>query len=190
VFKEVQDAKKPKTVRYTPVTYDAATLKDTWPSLPTGTTGSTGTVIERLNLMSRRYGHGYVSPQELAKRLFEGDQVFFSSEEEKKTVMEEVTHLAQDRADKLSQRKGDVIEPEDSSFASIKDEDRKALVGQIVRGEYEGWQKGTVRHPVLDEVQRQLYNNETYRMTGKQAEFMSKFQSLLASAQRTKRATP
>ncbi|PCG93548.1 Hypothetical protein PENO1_083090 [Penicillium occitanis (nom. inval.)] len=190
VFKEVQDAKKPKTVRYTPVTYDAAALKDTWPSLPTGTTGSTGTVVERLNLMSRRYGHGYVSPQELAKRLFEGERVFFSSEEEKKTVMEEVTRLAQDRADKLSQRKGDVIEPEDSSFVSIKDEERKALVGQIVRGEYEGWQKGTVRHPVLDEVQRQLYNNETYRLAGKQAEFMSKFQSLLASAQRAKRTTP
>lgn len=190
VFKEVQNASKPKTVRYTPVTYDAAALKDTWPSLPTGTTGSTGTVMERLNLMSRRYGHGYVSPQELAKRLFEGERVFFSSEEEKKTVMAEVTRLAQDRADKLSQRKGDLIEPEDTSFASIKDEDRKALMGQIVRGEYEGWQKGTVRHPVLDEVQRQLYNNETYRMTGKQAEFMGKFQSLLASAQRAKRATP
>ncbi|RAO72738.1 uncharacterized protein BHQ10_008750 [Talaromyces amestolkiae] len=190
VFKEVRDASRPKTVRYTPVTYDATTLKDTWPSLPTGKTGSTGTVVERLNLMSRRYGHGFVSPQELAKRLFEGERVFFSSEEEKKTVMAEVTRLAQDRADKLTQRKGDMVEPEDSSFASIKDEDRKALVGQIVRGEYEGWQKGTVRHPVLDEVQRQLYNNETYRMTGKQAEFMGKFQSLLASVQRTKRATP
>ncbi|QGA19960.1 hypothetical protein EYB26_007658 [Talaromyces marneffei] len=189
VYKEVQNASKPKTVRYTPVTYDAAALKDTWPSLPTGKAGSTGTVVERLNLMSRRFGHGYVSPQELAKRLFEGERVFFSSEEEKKTVMAEVTRLAQDRADKLTQRKGDLIEPEDSSFASIKDEDRKALVGQIVRGKYEGWQKGNVRHPVLDEVQRQLYNNETYRMTGKQAEFMGKFQALLASAQRAKRAT-
>lgn len=190
VYKEVQNASKPKTVRYTPVTYDATALKDTWPSLPTGTTGSTGTVVERLNLMSRRFGHGHVSPQELGKRLFEGERVFFSSEEEKKTVMAEVSRLAQDRADKMTQRKGDLIEPEDSSFASIKDDERKALVGQIVRGEYEGWQKGDVRHPVLDEVQRQLYNNETYRTTGKQAEFMGKFQTLLASVQRAKRATP
>jgi hypothetical protein len=164
-------------------------LKDTWPSLPTGKTGSTGTIVERLNLASRRFGHGYVSPYELAKRLFEGERVFFNSDEEKKAVMEEVDRMAVERADKLTQRKGDLVEPEDSSFAPIKADDRKALVGQLVRGQYEGWQKGSVRHPVLDEVQRQLFNNETYRMTGKQAAFMGKFQSLLASAQRTKRAS-
>ncbi|EED16010.1 conserved hypothetical protein [Talaromyces stipitatus ATCC 10500] len=189
VFNEVKNASKPKPVRYTPVNYDMTALKDTWPSLPTGKTGSTGTVVERLNLLSRRYGAGYVSPIELAKRLFDGERVFFTGEEEKKTVMAEVSRLAQERADKLTQRKGDLIEPEDSSFASIKDDEKKALVGQIVRGQYEGWQKGDVRHPVLDEVQRQLYNNETYRMTGKQAEFMGKFQSLLASVQRAKRAS-
>lgn len=188
VFNEVKNASKPTTVRYTPISYDPASLKETWPALPTGTTASkTGTVLERMSLMSRRFPNGYVSPQELGKRLFEGERVLFSSEEEKKLAMEEVSKLAQERANKLTQRKGDLIEPEDSTFVATKDEERKALVGQLVQGKYDSWQQGNVRHPVLDEVQRQLYNNETYRMTGKQAEFMGKFQSLLASSQRAKR---
>lgn len=188
VFAEVRNRSRPKTTRYTPVQYDATALKDTWPALPIGKTASTGTVLERLSLMSRRYANGYVPPQELAKRLFEGERVLFSSEEEKAEAMKEVSKLAQQRANKLTQRKGDLIEPEDSSFVSINDEGRKALIDQLVRGNYENWQQGDVRHPVLDEVQRQLYNNETYRITGKQSEFMTKFQSLLASSQRAKRA--
>jgi hypothetical protein len=188
VFAESRNQSKPKAFRYSPVQYDAAALKETWPALPVGTTASTGSVLERLSLFSRRYPNGYVPPQELAKRLFEGERVLFTSEEEKALAMEEVNKLAQERANKLTQRKGDFVELEDSTFASINDDDRKALVGQLVRGNYENWQQGDTRHPVLDEVQRQLYNNETYRMTGKQSEFMSKFQSLLASSQRVKRA--
>lgn len=189
VFDEVKNASKPKPVRYTPVSYDITALKETWPALPTNSTASaTSSVLERLNLSSRRYANGYVPPMELGKRLFEGERVLFSSEEEKKLAMEEVSKMAQERANKLTQRKGDLIEPEDSSFVAIKDEERKALVGQLVQGKYDDWQKGDVRHPVLDEVQRQLYNNETYRITGKEDEFMVRFQSLLASSQRAKRA--
>ncbi|OKL56871.1 hypothetical protein UA08_07838 [Talaromyces atroroseus] len=187
-FAEVRNKSKPKAFRYSPVQYDATALKDTWPALPVGKTASAGSVLERLSLSSRRYPNGYVPPQELAKRLFEGERVLFTSEEEKAQAMEEVNKLAQERANKLTQRKGELVEIEDSSFVSINDAERKALVGQLVRGNYENWQQGDARHPILDEVQRQLYNNETYRITGKQSEFMSKFQSLLASSQRVKRA--
>lgn len=192
VFDEIREKNKPVPVRYTPVEYNAERLRETWPALPMGgdsKDAQVSTVREKLSLLSERYPNGYEPPYVLAQRLYKGEHVLFKSEEEKKETMEEVRKLCQMRADQLTQRKGELIEPEDADFVPISKEDREALVGKLVQGKYPSWKEETKgQSSLLAEVQRNLYNNSTYRMAGKQEQFMAKLESLLASGQRPKRA--
>ncbi|KAL1972136.1 hypothetical protein VTN31DRAFT_7355 [Thermomyces dupontii] len=192
VFDEIREKNKPVPVRYTPVEYNAERLRETWPTLPMGgdsKDAQVSTVREKLSLLSERYPNGYEPPYVLAQRLYKGEHVLFTSEEEKQETMEEVRKLCQMRADQLTQRKGELIEPEDADFVPISKEDRETLVGKLVQGKYPSWKEETKgQSSLLAEVQRNLYNNSTYRMAGKQAQFMAKLESLLASGQRPKRA--
>lgn len=189
-YREQAEEKRPKPVRYDPPRdYNASMLRDTWPSLPVGEMARTGSVLEKLSWMGSRFPDGYEPPHQLAKRLFEGKRVLFTSEEEKAQVMEEAKKLAQERADKLSQRKGDLVEPEDTSFVSVGTEERKALIEGLVQGKsptLEPLPAG--KPPVIGDVLRNLRNNETYQTAGKSSQFLSKLESLLASGQRPKRA--
>ncbi|KAL1961598.1 hypothetical protein VTN77DRAFT_1398 [Rasamsonia byssochlamydoides] len=188
VFREQAEKEKPVPVRYNPTEYDVSRLRATWPSLPIGETASAGSVLEKLSWMSSRYPNGYEPPHELAKRLFNGERVLFSSEEEKNQVIEEAKKLAQERADKLTQRKGELIEPEDTSFVSVSQDDREMLIREVVQGKYASSEAQHAGKPsVLGEVLRNLENNGTYRLAGKQAQFLDKLESLLASGQRAKR---
>lgn len=185
ILNEQKAKEKQVPIRYTPVQYDVSKLQETWPSLPIGKTAQAGSVLEKLNFLSRRFANGYVPPHELAKRLFEGERVIFRNEEEKKAAIEEFNKLANQRADMLTQRKGEVVEPEEAGFTSTSKEDQSALVGQLVQGKYATQTKQS--NPVLGDIERQLFNNETYRTTGKQSGFMAKIESLIASGQPAKR---
>lgn len=188
VFREQAEKEKPSPVRYNPAEYDISRLKATWPSLPIGETGRAGSVLEKLSWMSSRYPNGYEPPHELAKRLFNGERVFFSNEQEKEQVMQEAKKLAQERADKLTQRKGDLVEPEDTSFVPISRDEREMLIRELVQGKYASLETQDAGKPsILGEVRRNLENNETYRSAGKQSQFLDKLESLLASGQRAKR---
>ncbi|QKX53999.1 uncharacterized protein TRUGW13939_01081 [Talaromyces rugulosus] len=185
IFNEQKAKELQVATRYTPVQYDVSKLQETWPSLPIGTTAQAGSVLEKLNFLSRRFPNGYEPPHELAKRLFDGERVIFRSDEEKKAAIEEFNKLAHKRADRLTQRKGEVVEPEAAGFTSTSKEDQSAFVGQLVQGKYATQQNQS--NPVLGEIERQLFNNETYRTAGKQSGFMAKMESLIASAQPAKR---
>jgi hypothetical protein len=188
VFREQADKEKLSPVRYNPTEYDISRLRETWPSLPIGAMARTGSVLEKLSSMSNRYPNGYEPPHELAKRLFKGDRVFFTDEQEKDQVMQEAKQLAQERADKLTQRKGDLIEPEDTSFMSVSQDERETLIQEFVQGRYTPLKAPHAEKlPVLGEVQRNLENNETYRSAGKQSQFLDKLGLLLASGQPVKR---
>jgi hypothetical protein len=189
VLYEQEKKERPKPVRYDPMQYDFANLKETWPSVPIGTNGRASSVYEKLALMSDRYANGYYAPRELAQKLYKGEQVFFQSEQEKQQVVEEARKLAQDRADKLAQRKGDTVDPEDMSFKAITEDHQKDLISQFVTGKYttlESTNDG--KSPVINEVIRNLANNETYRTAGKQTQFLGKLESLLTPPQRAKRS--
>ncbi|KAL2005006.1 hypothetical protein VTN00DRAFT_2856 [Thermoascus crustaceus] len=190
-YREQAEEKRPKSIRYDPPQdYNASMLRDTWPSLPVGEMARTGSVLEKLSWMSSRFPNGYEPPHELAKRLFEGKRVLFTSEEEKAQAMEEAKKLAQERADKLSQRKGDLVEPEDTNFVSVGTEERKALIEGLVQGKYPTLKPLPAgKPPVIGDVLRNLRNNETYQTAGKSSQFLSKLESLLASGQRPKRAS-
>jgi hypothetical protein len=181
---------RPKPVRYESAAWDISALRETWPSLPVGTAARASSVVwEKLLWMSGRYPNGYEPPQALAERLFQGGRVLFSSEREKGQVLREVRKLAQERADKLAQRKGDVVEPEEVVFQPASAEERGVLIRDLVQGKYPVLQPPQASDsPVIRDVLRNLDNNATYRTAGKDSQFMHKLESLLAPSPRSRRA--
>jgi hypothetical protein len=185
---EQEKKERPKPVRYDPVQYNFANLKETWPSIPIGPAGQASSVYEKLALMSDRFANGYSPPHELAQRLYRGEQVFLQSEQEKNQVLEEANKLAQDRADKLAQRKGNTVDPEEVSFKTLTEDTQKELIAQFVSGKYTTLKSTNEEKSLLiNEVKRNLANNETYRTVEKQAQFLGKLESLLRPPQRAKR---
>lgn len=180
---------RPVPVQYKPQVPTFESMRETWPSFPTDATANSAGVIEKLSTISGRYANGYIPPHELGKQLYRGQKVHFFSEQEKADAMQEVNRLARQRADKLSQKKGDLIEPEEVTFEPINAEYQKALVQSLAQGIYpkpEPNQEG--KAPVLGDIMNNLRNNETYRTTGKSSQFLNKFESLLASSRPAKRA--
>jgi hypothetical protein len=180
-YLEKQEQKRPKPVRYNPEGYDIEKLRQTWPSLPIGGTASVGSVLERLAWMSDRLVNGYDSPQELAKRVHEGKRVLFASDEEKTRVIELANEMAAERAKKLTERKGQIVEPEHVSFEVISEEDKRAILEKLVAGKYPKVETTMVEaSPIIADVLRNLRNNETYqRAEGKR--FMGKLMESLPS---------
>ncbi|KAJ5092225.1 hypothetical protein NUU61_007095 [Penicillium alfredii] len=185
-FKREQAMKaRPNPVRYDPQEIDFSTLKETWPSLPTDANARSVTVFEKLLSMSGRFPNGYVPPQEFGRRVWKGQRVLFFDEKEKSEALEEVKRLAQARADRVSQRKGDLVEPHEVKFNPINAEDTKALVNTFAQGKYHT--KVEKNQPgVLGDVTRNLGHNQTYQMAGKTHQFMAKVESLVAAS--TKRS--
>lgn len=173
---------RPTPVRYDPRDIDFSTLKETWPSLPTDANSQSAAVLEKLTSLSGRFPNGYVPPYELGRRLWKGQSVLFENETEKAEAMEEVQRLAQLRADKMSQRKGDLVEPRKVDFSAIKSEDAKTLVATFAQGKYPALEAGKDQPAVLEEVVRNLRNNGTYQTAGKRPQFLAKVESLLASS--------
>lgn len=189
VYRQLAEEQRPEPVRYDPPEYDIGMLQETWPALPIGEIARAGSVLEKLSRMSDRYPNGYEPPYELAKRLLAGKRVLFSSELEKNEVMTEAKRLAQERADRLTQQRAELVEPKDPCFEPISAEERSILIQDLVQGKYQTLKPPKPGEPtVIGDVLRSLDNNETYRMVGKQSQFMKKLESLLASGKRSMRA--
>ncbi|KAJ5491556.1 hypothetical protein N7539_003123 [Penicillium diatomitis] len=178
---------RPVPVPYEPKQIDFAALKETWPALPTTTHARSAAIIERLSTLSGRFPGGYVPPHELGRRLYKGQSVLFETEAEKTEALEEVKRLAQARADKVSQRKGEPIEPRDIKFSAVSQEHTQALMETYVQGKYPTVEIGKDQPAVMGEVLRNLRNNSTYQTAGKRPQFLAKVESLLASS-RVKRS--
>ena len=192
-YREKVEKDTPRPVRYNPEEYNVDKLRQTWPSLPIGETAGLGSVVEKLAGMGGRFANDYIPKEELAKRAYEGQRVLFSSEEEKTEVMELVKKMAVEKAEKLTERKGEVVEPEDVSFQPLSEEERKDLVGKLAVGEYPQLQQSESKdaHPAVGDVLRNLRNNETYQSAESQ-QFMAKLETLLPKPgqARPKRAAP
>ncbi|KAE8408828.1 hypothetical protein BDV37DRAFT_159153 [Aspergillus pseudonomiae] len=189
VYRELAEKSRPTPSRYKPQVPDLSNLKETWPSFPTGTTASTAEVVEKLSSLSGRFPNGYVPPYELGMRLFRGQFVQFLDEEEKAQAIADAKKLSQQRADNYSQRKGDLVEPEDVGFLPMSAEDRKSLVQSYIQGAYPKLStEEAAQSPVLSEVTKNLRNNESYQAAGKSSQFVAKVESLLSSARPVRRA--
>ncbi|KAE8348081.1 hypothetical protein BDV28DRAFT_114955 [Aspergillus coremiiformis] len=188
VYRELAEKARPTPCRYNPRTPDFSNLKETWPSFPTDATASTAEVVEKLSLLSDRFPNGYVPPHELGARLFRGQFVRFLDEDEKSQAIAEAKKLSQQRADKYSQRRGNLIEPEDIVFTPIGAGGRNSLIQYFVRGAYPRLNtEQPVKSPVFGEVSRNLRNNESYQASGKSLQFLAKVESLLVSHRPVKR---
>lgn len=173
---------RPTPVRYDPKAIDFASLKDTWPSLPMDVDSRSATIIEKLSSLSGRLPNGYVPPYELGRRLWKGQNVLFENEMEKSEALEEVKRLAQVHADKISQQKGEIIEPREIKFSTVTAPDAKALLEAFAQGKYPTLKVSKDQPAVLGDVVKNLRNNGTYQTAGKRPQFLAKFESLLTSS--------
>ncbi|KAL4927936.1 uncharacterized protein BDV17DRAFT_282376 [Aspergillus undulatus] len=187
-YRELAEQAKPVPTRYQPQAPSLQGLSETWPSFPTDIKATTAGVTEKLSSLSERYPNGYVAPLELGRRLFEGKFVRFTSEEEKAEALEAAKNYAQEAADKLSQGKGELVDPEAVILQALQGEGHKSLIESLVQGKYPTVETTENQSPVLGEVLRNLRNNETYQASGKRSQFLEKMESLLAVNRPVKRA--
>ncbi|KAJ5166538.1 uncharacterized protein N7482_005319 [Penicillium canariense] len=173
---------RPVPVRYEPRDIDFSTLQKTWPSLPTDANARSAAILEKLSSLSGRFANGYIPPHELGRRLWKGQSVLFESEAEKAEALEEVKRLAQAQADKMSQRKGEPVEPRDVKFKAVSADDTKTLLETIAQGKYPALEADKDQPAVMGDVLRNLRNNATYQTAGKRPQFLAKVESLLASS--------
>ncbi|PLB44686.1 hypothetical protein P170DRAFT_429450 [Aspergillus steynii IBT 23096] len=186
-YRKLAERTKISPSHYNPKAPMLSNLERTWPSFPTNSGAHHSTIIDKLLRISDRTPNGYVPPQELGRRLFNGQYVHFLDEEEKSQALVEASKLSQQRADEYSQRKGDLVEPEKVEFEQINTDDRGVLLQSLVQGKYTKTEPlGKVS--VVDGVIQNLANNETYQAAGKSSQFVSKLESLMASSRPMKRA--
>lgn len=185
-YYEKMERERPKAVHYSPQEYCAEKLKPTWPSLPTGEAGNASGVLEKISWMGGRLAEGFEPTEEIAKRVYHGEKILFKSDEEKTAVMERVQKMAAEKADKLTERKGQVVKAEDVSFNSLTQTERKDLLDRLVLGKYPELEEISFS-PIVMDVLRNLRNNETYQAT-QAAEFTQKISKMLPPVKKT--ATP
>ncbi|KAL2828879.1 hypothetical protein BJY01DRAFT_228199 [Aspergillus pseudoustus] len=188
VYRELAEKENPAPTRYRPQAPDLQNLSETWPSFPTDVTATTAGVAEKLSTLGGRIANGYVPPYVLGKRLVNGEYVRFLNEEEKAAAFEEANKFKQEDADKLSQQKGELVDPEPVEFQSVKGEDHQSLIQSLVLGKYPSVKTNENASPLVGEILRNLQNNETYHAAGKQSQFMAKVESLLVKSRPAKRA--
>ncbi|EGC47367.1 conserved hypothetical protein [Histoplasma capsulatum var. duboisii H88] len=167
-FLEQWERDRPKPVRYNPQGYNIDNLQRTWPALPMGVTGPKEALHERLAWMSERYPNGFEPTDLLAQRIHQGKWTYFYSEEEKNEAVELARKIAAQRADKLTDRKGSLVQPEDMLFEPVNETQKQQLVSRLVSGEYKSEQarwleEHETRHPVMKDVLRNLANNSTWQ---------------------------
>ncbi|KAI9367825.1 hypothetical protein BJX61DRAFT_537752 [Aspergillus egyptiacus] len=189
VYRELAEKSKPVPTSYQPQPPDLQNLSETWPSVPMDVATTTAGVVEKLSLLSERYPNGYVPPHELGKRLFEGKYVHFKNEEEKAAALGAAKKYAEETADKLTQEKGELVDPQPVEFQSVKGDEHKSLLESLVQGKYPMVEAAPAESsPVVGQVFRSLGNNETYQVAGKKSQFMAKVESLLKPSHPAKRA--
>ncbi|PWY72550.1 hypothetical protein BO94DRAFT_525538 [Aspergillus sclerotioniger CBS 115572] len=189
VYREITEQAQPRLIRYNPNSVSLSSLRETWPSFPSDIRANTAGVVEKLSLFSDRFANGYVPPYELGRRLYQGKYVRFASEQERSEAIFEANKLSQKHADKLSQQKGDLVDPNHVNFRPINTKDQNTLIGLLVKGIYpKSEDKQEDKLSVLDQVSENLRNNATYQTVGKSSTFITKLDSLLASSRPTKRA--
>ena len=167
---------EPQSVPYEPKPITLEELRLDWPATAIDGTGLAESAQQKLEFLAKRIPHGYKTPQELAERFHKGEMVHFESEEEREEVLAIAAELAKSRADLLTERKGQPIEPEDMGFSDVGVEEKKRLGAKMVKGEYPALQ--THKLPFLNQVARNLRNNGTYHEM-ETSKFMGKIQSLL-----------
>ena len=176
---------EPKSVPYDPKTTTMEELRLDWPATAIDGTGLIEGIQQRAESLANRIPHGFHTPQEIAERFQKGEMVHFESEAEQQEVLKIASELSKARADMLTDRKGEMVAPDDMSFAEIDAQEKKHLAATMIKGEYPELQKQSF--PFLNGVVQQLRNNGTYH-DEKMSQFMAKVQALLPPSRGPQRA--
>jgi len=126
------------------------------PAVVIGELGMAEIVDRQMRALAERPAGWFERNAELAKRLLKGDFVKFVSEAEKDAVLKEAARLSADRAVKLSERKGEVVE---SDFEGFEPADSKALMSVFYLDQGTG---ATADESVMARTTRGNMRNETY----------------------------
>ncbi|KAJ5600145.1 hypothetical protein N7450_001212 [Penicillium hetheringtonii] len=148
---------RPVPVRYEPRDIDFASLKATWPSIPSDANARSVAVLQKLSGLSDRYANGYIPPYELGRRVWKGESVLFENEIERSEALAEVK-------------------------SPVSAEDSKILIEKWAQGKYPALTVGKDQPAAMGDVLRNLRNNGTYETAGKRPQFIAKVESLLSSS--------
>lgn len=132
------------------------------PAVVIGERGMTEIVDLQMRILAERPAGGFERNAELAKRLLKGEFVKFASDAEKDAVLKEAERLSADEAARLSERKGEIVEPK---FKGFEPADPKALLRVFYPPQGSG-ATADVRQDesVLARMTRGNMRNETYRI--------------------------
>jgi hypothetical protein len=171
-----------KPIPYEPRNHDTQELRLDWPNTPLTSSGLTESVIQKVTWLARRLPHGHWTPSQIAERYEEGHMIRFASEDEKTKVLELAAQLANARADKMTERTQQAVDPKDMSFQSLMDGKHKpetmGVLDAMARGVYQ--QPGKQERAFMDGIVKKLSMNETYK--GIDADkFMGRVRKLIGS---------
>jgi hypothetical protein len=88
--------------------------------------------------------------------------VHFKSEEEKNETLQIIKQQAEERAELIAKKKGGKVEPQDTSFEALDAQERMALIGSVVAGNYNAAGSKQYENRLHAEIKRTLGNNSTY----------------------------
>lgn len=126
------------------------------PAVVIGELGMAEIVDLQMRALAERPAGWFERNAELAKRLLKGEFVKFVSDAEKDAVLKEAERLSADRAVKLSERKGEVVE---SDFEGFEPTDSNALMSVFYLDQGTG---ATADESVTARMTRGNMRNETY----------------------------
>ncbi|MCJ1477558.1 hypothetical protein MMC13_006230 [Lambiella insularis] len=133
VEEEVQPSSKPRHFEL----LDASNLEGNGPLLALGEWGMRELVDDKLERVT---GNGLIDDdirtQVLAKRLYQGGWVRFRDDEEKQSVQQLAKEMAEQKAGYLAEAKGEVVEPLDTTFQPLTENESEGLTQQIFLGAY------------------------------------------------------
>ncbi len=177
-MKRIEDAGSRVPFEPSEITVDSLRVEGPLPAVAVGEVGMTEVVAETLRVLADRRAGSYEKIADLARKLHKGEFVRFDSDEEKDAVLLRAQRSSEVEAARLSERKGEVVEPKDASFETLSEDDRAALLGKLLQGYYKGPGEGQREGGVLGEIKRATAKNETY-VDRNTSSFVSKVSRML-----------
>ncbi|KAI9769284.1 MAG: hypothetical protein M1835_006731 [Candelina submexicana] len=174
---EKELSNKPKEVPHEPTEITLESLIGNGPAIPLGEFGMRDTLTDRMITAARRRPGQFVMLDHLAKRLIDGKFVRFESEEEKAQVIKLVDDMNAEKANKLTDRKGEIVQKEKAGFETIDNESRGQIMEKLFAGRYPAVKAG---NNILADTLKTVNRNESY-MPDDREKLMRKVTELMRS---------
>ena len=120
--------------------------------------------------------------EDMANAMWRGEFVKFRDEEEREAVLASVQKSSENIAERISEKRGVVVEPREMKLEALSGEDEEVVLGRLVSGVYKSEGDSEGRHDdVLEHLRRSAERNESY-MPADGMRLVEKVRSLLPAA--------